>query len=632
MKTHMRLNSILLFIGISFFMFKSVAQPSLRSLLINHGSNTCGSATPQQQLIAGTISGSPSMVYGGANGVPYYSVYTAYNPKDKMIYFADITGGITRVYAMDYNLTGVIQSPSTTTPTYIYPFMIDQFCFDQNGNNIALYNYNAGTATGRVKSMDLASGADIPGTDKQIDFPAGLQPNGLSWGDIVFMPNGRIFMAFGNSPSRLYELINFNGPGNATAVYLADLPRPCFSIGYVDGNLIVGGSDGGGCYYYTWDITAHTLSNANAFPLGMTTADISHMNVGVGVSEELASSTLIGSGVANLEYHIVIKNKGNISLANVQFQNNLAATFGAGNISNLSVDFLSNPAGLVLNPMFNGETDLNILQPGQTIDNFPVAADSVILRIRLRASGLIPSVVYLNSTIANGQVGAGANLMDVRDSSNNGNVSMIDIDNNGVSDDLGEGVPTPYQYLVLLPYGKLDCDVQNNNGDITVNWQTSNELHMDHYEVERSTDGRNFSFAGNLKALNQPVNKYKVIDHILSQANTLYYYRIKIFDEDGNISYSKIMQVKTTASPKSALSVYPNPIQSDLHIQLESVSSAELELRLFDVSGKLIQQSLHRVQTGLNDVSIKTPGSLEKGIYFLKWKKEGEQGIIKLIK
>ncbi len=609
------------------------AQPSLRSLLINHGSNTCGSTVPQQQLIAGTVSGSPSLVFSGANGVPFYNVYTAYNPKDKKIYFADISSGsTTRVYAMDYNLTGLITASITSTPTYTYPFTIDQFCFDKNGNNIAIYNYNSGSAIGRLKSMDLATGADIPGTDKQLDFAPGFQPNSLGWGDIVYMPNGRIFMTFGNAPSRLYELINFEGPGNATAVFLSVLPRPCYSIGYVDGNLIVGGSDGSGCYYYVWDIALQSLGAERSFPLGMTTADISHMNVGVGLSEELVSSVVLGGGQADLDYRMVIKNKGNISLSSLDIQNNLAATFGNGNISNVQVDFIENPAGLVLNPAFDGQSNLQLFQPGQTLDNFPVAADSVVIRIRLRASNLVPGVTYYNSTIGKGQVGAGSNLMDVRDSSNNGDATMIDMDFNGVSDDPGEGIPTPFVYNVLLPYYGLECSATNSGNEVMVDWTTSQEVNMDHYEVEKSTDGRNFYTISSVAAKNNYRNQYHQKDDQINTTSGKIYYRLKMLGYNGTVTHSKTMVVTIGTKGIQSVKVYPNPFEGNLQCTVNASSRTQGQIILRDGTGRAIHLYTIDLHAGSNVVHLTNLQNLNHGLYYLEWIVNSEKGMVKLIK
>src|SRR5690606_6364471 len=60
------------------------------------------------------------------------------------------------------------------------------------------------------------------------------------------------------------------------------------------------------------------------------------------------------AGTYNLCYDITVRNYGNWPLTNVKLTDNLAAVFGGGNISNVSTTLIENPAGVVLNPSFNG--------------------------------------------------------------------------------------------------------------------------------------------------------------------------------------------------------------------------------------------------------------------------------------
>jgi hypothetical protein len=601
-----------------FSVFGSFAQQSLKSILINHGANACGSSTSQQHFMYGTLGNSPTMLSGGSNGIPFYSVFTAYNSKDKKVYFADIaTAGTTKVYALDYNLTGAIANPAVSAPTYTYNYTIDQLCFDKDGNNIAIYNYNNSTARARIKQIDLASGNALSGTDQVLNFPLGNQPNSLSWGDMVYMPNGRIFMTFGNTPSKLYELINYDGTGAATAVFLADIPKPCYSIGYVDGNLIVGGSNGSSCYYYIWDINSNSLGAEKAFPLGKTTADITHMNVGVGVSEELIGGVIINTNTADIIYEVVVKNKGNIDLANAQISNNLIRTFGAGNISNVQAIFYSNAAGLTLNPSFNGDTDTLLLLPGQTINNYPVTTDSIIIRIQLRATNLTPHQTYYNTTIATGEVGAGVNYLAVRDSSNNGTAAYMDIDYNGVSDDAGEGFPTPFNYTVLLPLSTIHFAAAINNNQAALSWNTQNETDLNNYTIERSADGIHYTAIAVVAAKNTNTASYQQADNIAGVIASRLFYRLRINDDAGSFKYSNVIVVKLSGT-KINLSSYPNPFISTINVQVYADAKNTIQVNLFDGTGRVVRSLNSTVQPGNNFITIDQLSNLPKGMYIIE--------------
>jgi Secretion system C-terminal sorting domain len=632
MKTYTRF--IAAAILLSFCFLNSYAQQSLKSLLINHGAPSCGSTAGEQQLFSGTVSGNPLMIQSCNNGLPFYSVFTAYNPKDKKIYFADIgSGNTTNMYALDYNLSGVINCPAATTPDYIYNYHIDQLCFDANGDNLAIYNYDAGTGLARIKRIDVATGIDLPGTDKALQFEAGHYPNSLSWGDIVFMPNGRVFMTFGNSPSRLFELIDFDAtsPLSASAVFLADIPRPCFSIGYVDGNLIIAGSDGSGCYYYTWDINSNILSTENNFPAGKTTADMSHMNVGLGVAQEMQGSTIINSSTADIIYYIYLKNKGNIDLANVQLANNLTNAFGAGNISNAQISFVSNAAGLVLNPGYDGVNDTLLLQPGQAISNYPVTADSVIIELKFRAGNLIQNKFYYNSAIATGQIGAGANLLAVSDSSNNGNAGYTDLDNNGVSDDAGEGIPTPFVFSTLLAKNNLQFSAHASGKLAVLNWEQANENQLKNYELERSEDGIHFITIAKIMVGKDGHDKYSISDNPALEKSLYWYYRLKLNDSSGKYSYSNVKMISFSNKIVS-INLYPNPVAAILTVQLEAAAPQTAGVILLDNAGRRLRQWAPSLVKGVNHIQLDQFASLTKGIYFLEVYYDQQKKTVKVIK
>ncbi|MEO5684807.1 MAG: T9SS type A sorting domain-containing protein [Chitinophagaceae bacterium] len=618
MKTFVPLFKKLLVATMLFLSLSASAQQSLKSILINHGAPSCNSSSGEQQLFTGILGGLPSVLLNCSNGMPFYSVFTAYNPKDKKIYFADIgSGNTTRMYALDYNFGGALSCMPATTPTYTYNYGISQLCFDQDGNNLVIYNYNAATGTGGVKRIDVATGADLPGTDKQLDFPADNAPNSLAWGDMVFMPNGRVFMTFGNTPSKLYELVDFNGPGNATAVFLTNIPRPCFSIGYVDGSLLVAGSDGSGCYYYTWDINSNTLSNSSPFPLGKSTADITHMNVGLGVSQELMGGSLVNSNTANIVYHVVIKNKGNIDIGNVALKNKLTDAFGEGNVSNVQISFVSNPAGLVLNPLYDGVLFTDMLLPLQTIVNYPVAEDSAVIRIQLRATNLVQNKIYYSSATTSGQSGAGLNILAVTDSSNNGDAAVIDMDFNGVSDDAGEGVPTPFMFNVLLPVSNLGFAATLNNDHVQLNWNSSNEANMKNFEAERSTDGINFTRIGLVAAKNTARAIYQYTDDISHAGAEKIYYRLKINDQAGKYTYSNIIIVSIKKSA-TTVNTYPNPFTTQVNIQTTATVRTTAGITLFDGTGKMVKHQEVNLQPGMNYITMDNLQSLAKGVYYLE--------------
>lgn len=613
--------------------FNSFSQNSLKSLLINHGAPTCNSTIGEQEFFKGTTTGAPSMLAAFSNGINYFSAFTAYNPKDQKVYFADISAGnTTRMYAMDYNFSGILTNMLKVAPDYVYNYRIDQLCFDANGKNIAIYNYNKNQGTARVKRIELTTGGDIAGSDKVLNFPAGDQPDGLSWGDIVFMPNGRVFMVFGQKPSKLYELVDFDAssPNPATAIYLKDIPKTCFSIGYVDGNLIIAGSDNKtGCYYYIWDIDEKKLRTEMPLPFGKSTADMTHMNAGVGVSEELIAGIAVDNTTADLVYKVVVKNKGNINLYNVQAANNLARTYGFGNVSNVSASFVSNPAGLTLNPSYDGVTDTILFAGSSMIPNYPVAADSVVLQIRARVSNVIRNRFYYNSTTSTGQLGMGLNRMDVSDSSNNGDASLIDVNQNGVSDDASEGIPTPFIMTALLAENTLGLTAAVIGTSAKLSWHIANESAINSYVIERSADGVRFSSLASTMVITGNLGNYTFTDDKITANEKTVYYRIRGNEQSGKYVYSATKAVSFVSLEQTA-GIYPNPAVSQAIVTIPGANEL-VRVHILDNAGRVVKE-FPAIAATRGQLALTHINDLKPGMYLVKVQKGNTVFILKMIK
>jgi len=586
------------------------AQTSSKSLLINHGGTSCGSTTPQQHFFAGTLTATPSLIATCDLGIPYYSVLASYNPADHKIYYAYMPGNNTSIYAADYNFGGSMSCPSLSAPTYQYNYALNQLCFDNNGNNYIFFNFDQAAGTARLAQADLATGNEIPGTEKLVRFPANNIPNSVLFGDIVILPNGRMFATFGNGPSKLFELTAYTGTsGEATAVFLANLPRQCFSIGFVDGNLTIAGSDGGGCYYYIWDINSAALSAAFPFPLGKNSSDMSNLTLAVGCTKELLGSTTINTNTAIVYYQITVKNKGNIFLNNIQATDNLANVFHGANVSNVAISFASNPAGLQLNPNYNGVTDVNLLAPGQMLNNYPSSIDSFVINLRATVTNLQTNHVYLNSSTVSGNIGAGSNYLAVTDSSNNGNNSRMDVDGNGVSDDAGENMPTPFVFGYVLPLSTLDLKGNRSGGEVGLNWKLLTDRTVVNYEVQRSLDQRSFQTISTAAA-----TQNHFTDADLPQAQGTWYYRIRVNMGVGHELYSNILAI-TAGSEAGTVKAYPNPFGSVFSLVIPAAAQGQETVTIRDITGRVVVSKTLRLQKGDNYFTIGEAQGLQRGAY-----------------
>jgi hypothetical protein len=158
--------------------------------------------------------------------------------------------------------------------------------------------------------------------------------------------------------------------------------------------------------------------------------------------------------------------------------------------------------------------------------------------------------------------------------------------------------------LILL-LTLLDFAATKNGKVNQLLWSTSHELNSSHFNIQRSSNGLDFSNIGLVYANNSSkiVNNYQFTDKApLAGAN---YYRLQIVDKDG---YSKYSNVKIIRGDLAASLIYPVPANNILHVETNSNTS----FSMLDQSGRILFTTNIYVK-GTIDVS-----RLSAGEYFLK--------------
>jgi hypothetical protein len=154
-----------------------------------------------------------------------------------------------------------------------------------------------------------------------------------------------------------------------------------------------------------------------------------------------------------------------------------------------------------------------------------------------------------------------------------------------------------------LPLTLLSFVGTENNGNILLQWKTTNEINTAYFIIERSKNGIDFSAIGKVDAKNvaTQTNSYQLQDNNLVVGK--YFYRLCMVDKDGQKTYS--FTIALIVSKENILSVYPTMVQSNLQIK----NSNGQAVYLLSAAGQLVQ-TLHE---GVNDVSM-----LAQGVYFVK--------------
>ncbi|MCA0381226.1 MAG: T9SS type A sorting domain-containing protein [Bacteroidetes bacterium] len=108
-------------------------------------------------------------------------------------------------------------------------------------------------------------------------------------------------------------------------------------------------------------------------------------------------------------------------------------------------------------------------------------------------------------------------------------------------------------------------------------WKTADEVQVAYFDIERSTDGVNYSKTGRVVAKNGRTNSYSFTDDIASlQHYTSVLYRIRQVDVDGKFSYSKTSSISNAAL---ALKVFPSITNSSFTVQYNGLEKMHIVVR-----------------------------------------------------
>lgn len=170
-----------------------------------------------------------------------------------------------------------------------------------------------------------------------------------------------------------------------------------------------------------------------------------------------------------------------------------------------------------------------------------------------------------------------------------------------------------------LPVEMLYFNSKVQDKQALLQWATATELNNEGFEVQRSTDGRNFAKIGWVsgQGTTQEQQTYAFTDDAILP-NTIYYYRLKQMDFDGTTEYSKITTVTLKDDNHFGVSeAFPNPTTNSTAFQLHLPKDSDIQLMVFDLSGRLVKEHTTSVSAGSSLLPLNT-ADLSQGQYFVK--------------
>lgn len=160
-----------------------------------------------------------------------------------------------------------------------------------------------------------------------------------------------------------------------------------------------------------------------------------------------------------------------------------------------------------------------------------------------------------------------------------------------------------------LPVDLINFKLKSDADNVYLNWTTTNEVNLQSYIVQKSTDGINFSTLTNIPAKNNnALNEYQYADH-LTRGDTKLFYRLEMQDIDQKTRFSNVLQANAGGSIPN-LVLYPNPTNNGL-VSITGLKTGDV-INIADPLGRQLQHI--NVREAMAQINL---SSFNSGIYII---------------
>ncbi len=169
-----------------------------------------------------------------------------------------------------------------------------------------------------------------------------------------------------------------------------------------------------------------------------------------------------------------------------------------------------------------------------------------------------------------------------------------------------------------LPSTITSVKAAQKGADVEVEWKASNQYNMKQYEVEKSTDGVNFTMVNTQAAVgtNGSDATYNWLDVNPVIGNN--YYRIRSIGLGSDVKISQVVKVKMGKGNPSII-VYPNPVTKRIvAVQFNEMAKGNYHVRLISTTGQVVHVQSLKHNGGSATQIIALGSEFANGVYLME--------------
>ncbi|MFT3933997.1 MAG: T9SS type A sorting domain-containing protein [Chitinophagaceae bacterium] len=168
--------------------------------------------------------------------------------------------------------------------------------------------------------------------------------------------------------------------------------------------------------------------------------------------------------------------------------------------------------------------------------------------------------------------------------------------------------------LNALPLTLISFSAKCATSYTQLQWQTGIESDMDHFDIERSTDGNSWTKIGEVPCSNSATGSTYGFKDNAALPDALY--RLKIISLSATVSYSPVFK-GGCADIAMPFMVYPNPATAKAVAQVSVRDAANANLKVMNTAGQIVYSAQWKLSPGINQHLLPVT-SLATGTYFIQ--------------
>lgn len=186
--------------------------------------------------------------------------------------------------------------------------------------------------------------------------------------------------------------------------------------------------------------------------------------------------------------------------------------------------------------------------------------------------------------------------------------------------------------LVVLPVRLTTFGGSLVNDKAQLKWSVAENESGSHFEVLKSTNGKQFTSAGVVFASNKAgAESYTFDDNNENERVT--YYKLSVVNKNRSISNSSVIALRRESEQAPGkVTILQNPVSSTLNFTYTSSANTERNVVIYNTAGAKVFSTKINCQKGMNTVSLSLDSRIVSGTYILEVSNASERSATKLIK